>query len=68
MNIPEVTCGRNKGQDSFGRRGRNICGKPATFQQEDGLPLCTGHFKKWFKKTYKIEYSEFINNTQKQYI
>lgn len=56
-----LTCGRNKKQNGYGRKMRVICGKEAKFQQEDGLPLCENHFKKWFKKTYKIEYSEMQN-------
>ena len=58
------TCGRNKGQNGFGRRMRVICGKPAKFQQEDGLPLCEYHFKKWFKKNYGLEYKDFIGGCQ----
>jgi len=54
------TCKRNKKQDAFGNKRKVICGKEAKFQQEDGLDLCPYHFKKWFKKTYKIEYSEML--------
>jgi len=55
-----LTCERNKKQNGYGRKMRVICGKEAKFQQEDGLNLCPYHFKKWFKKTYKIEYSEML--------
>jgi len=59
--MENVTCGRNKGQNAYGRRMNVICGKPAKFFQEDGLPLCEYHFKKWFKKTYKTDYVQWEN-------
>jgi len=55
-----MKCKRNKKQNVYGRRMQVICGKEAKFHQEDGVPLCENHFKKWFKKVYNIEYKEFI--------
>lgn len=59
-----ITCKRNKQQNGNGRRMNVICGKPAKFFQEDGLPLCETHFKKWFKKVYKVEYKDFISKSK----
>ena len=59
-NAEELKCKRNKKQNWLGKKMRVICNKPAEFQQEDGLPLCKKHFKRWFEKVYGIKYSQFI--------
>jgi len=55
-----LKCNRTIKTNSFGIERTHKCGKPANMFQDDGLPLCNGHFRKWFKKNYKVEYSEFI--------
>lgn len=38
---------------------KRICNKPAPHMDDNGNVLCVKHFKKWFKKVYKMEYDDF---------
>jgi len=43
-----------------GKTHKTKCGKESKFIDESGRDLCEHHFKRWFKKVYKVDYNEFI--------
>jgi hypothetical protein len=48
--IHNPTCQRTITEKDWTGHYKRKCGKPATRQQDDGLPLCEGHHRRWMEK------------------
>jgi hypothetical protein len=62
-----MTCQRTITDKNWTGRRKRKCGKPAMYKQDDGLPLCARHYKRWLAKqpqTVGLEVDELTAEAQ----